>query len=437
MKKRITYLMILVICLLSVTLVASASLDLETSKKGVVRIIATDGYDWWQGTGFAIGPEGEPVIYIVTNYHVVGGMNEVFLYRGEDDLIPLYPTSIALPVNDVAVMELDEPLHDLVPMILETVNLGKSGDRIYALGFPALADSIDGSMSGKPEDVTVTSGIISKVTDAGDDVEFYQIDAVINGGNSGGPLLNEAGHVIAINSFGLMGESDTSIGYNGSVILDELIDALDSRGYEFIKSEDLAVATLSTDVKDSEVLSDAETQVEESKTDDETSRESKSTGVSNIILLLAIGGGLFIIVIVIIIVIVSSGKKQKVAPRAVQQVQAAPIANPAPIPALNPTLVGITGHQAGKSFNIDTTLTIGRNPSNRIVYPADYKGISGNHCMVQFDPSAKMFVITDNGSSFGTFLANGQRIASGAKVALNRGDRFYLANTQDLFEVRY
>ena len=90
---------------------------------------------------------------------------------------------------------------------------------------------IDDTPSGEPDDVSITRGIISKISTQGGRA-IYQIDVDINPGNSGGPLVNEHGQVIGINTFGVT----TASGINGAVQIDELIPILESRGIEYLTS---------------------------------------------------------------------------------------------------------------------------------------------------------------------------------------------------------
>ncbi|MFC1545119.1 trypsin-like peptidase domain-containing protein [Gemmatimonadota bacterium] len=146
-----------------------------------------------EGSGFIFSPDG----YIITNNHVVEGATDVEVtlpdkrsYKAEivgtDEL------------TDVAVIriETDEPLH--------TVSLGNSdqlviGDWVLAIGNPLTFD------------FTVTAGIVSalgRTLDVGPTEgrvrsgiqNFIQTDAVINRGNSGGPLVDLQGNVIGINT---------------------------------------------------------------------------------------------------------------------------------------------------------------------------------------------------------------------------------------------
>ena len=144
------------------------------------------------GSGYIISPDG----YILTNDHVAGNASEitVTLTNGNH-----YPAKIigTDPVSDICLLKIeggDFPF----------ISLGNSddiiiGEWVIALGNPFGLFNIN----DKP---TVTVGVISAI---GMNLEpinnrYYlnmiQTDAAINGGNSGGPLVNSLGDVIGMNT---------------------------------------------------------------------------------------------------------------------------------------------------------------------------------------------------------------------------------------------
>ncbi|MHB8330188.1 MAG: S1C family serine protease, partial [Acidimicrobiales bacterium] len=151
-----------------------------------------------QGTGMIISTDGE----VLTNNHVISGATKI--------TVTLYGQTTALsaslvgadPSNDVALLKIDSP-----PRNLQAVTFGDSkqlqvGDAVIAVG------NALGLSAGTP---TVTSGIVSalgRTVQAGgvgggtteNLTNMIQTDAAINSGNSGGPLVDSAGHVIAMNT---------------------------------------------------------------------------------------------------------------------------------------------------------------------------------------------------------------------------------------------
>lgn len=137
------------------------------------------------GSGFIIDPSG----YIVTNNHVVEQASEikVVLADGRE----LEATLVGRDAkSDLALLKIDAPAP------LSAVTWGDSdavrvGDWAVAIGNPFGIGT------------TVTAGIVSargRDIHAGPYDDFLQVDAAINRGNSGGPLFNETGQVIGVNT---------------------------------------------------------------------------------------------------------------------------------------------------------------------------------------------------------------------------------------------
>lgn len=95
--------------------------------------------------------------------------------------------------------------------------------RRFALGFPT--NDISNTLTSYPSDVSASRGIVSrKATWNG--VRYYQIDAALNAGNSGGPLLHEDGYVIGIATM----KMDDTEGINGAIRIEEALELLNSVG---------------------------------------------------------------------------------------------------------------------------------------------------------------------------------------------------------------
>ena len=141
------------------------------------------------GSGFVIDPRG----YVITNYHVVQGAQNIEVILGDRTH---YPGKFvgADEENDVALVKIDPKGRTLVALPLgDSANL-LVGQKVLAIGNPFGFSS------------TLTTGVVSAIgrtIKTGDTTlidEAIQTDAAINQGNSGGPLLNTHGEVIGINS---------------------------------------------------------------------------------------------------------------------------------------------------------------------------------------------------------------------------------------------
>lgn len=400
--------------------VEAANSKVEDARKGVVMVYCHSPYGDSMGSGFVIGKSGSYAQYVVTNFHVIeNNPNGAFIVISRDVLIKTKPI-IMSPTADYAVLELDKELHDRVPLPLKKSNTVAIADKVYALGFPGGSTAISDDNTWAPDNVTVSSGIISKSLTV-NTVATFQIDASINHGNSGGPLITEDGAVIGINRFVVKGVSNIS----GAIKIDELIPSLDSLNvpYELYnpKSETKQVK------KDSKTSSKATSPTNSKKWFDfKKIFENKW--------ILVISAAVLAAIIASIILLVRKKKKSIIACNQ-NQIPAPPINY---LPKSKFVIYGTSGYHQNQSFSFTSgKLTIGRNYKVcNIVYPLDTAGISSIHCTISYDSSINKCVLVDNGSSYGTFLSNDEKLIVSKPYYLNPGDSFYLASPANKFEVR-
>lgn len=451
MKQKKVSLFLSVILMLAMVVIlpvrTKAACDLEQIRKGVVRIVC-EGYDGsvYTGSGFFIGEEGEPVNYLVTNYHVIEQMKKVYLYRGTDDLVPLYSTGVELPNSDVAVLELEVPLYGQQVLTISDGNAMKVGDNIKCLGFPGCSDWVSSKPSGKPEDVTITSGIISKISSNNDKGEFFQIDAAINHGNSGGPLVNDNGEVIGINTFGIIEENVYC-----AIRTDNLIDVLDSRGIKYLKaSGENAIEEKKEETEDSDEAKENDNEEEVVATEPPVVQQPEVSKNNSVILIIGIGIAIVVIgvILTIVLIVINSNKKkaneaarreeehsrQLAEERRMQQelamAQQQAAAQKVTVAAY---IIGVRGCFSGESMKVTGKIYIGRSDKCHIRFPENTKGISSNHCSLEFD--GQNFYLTDLDSSYGTFLEKGMKLQPRNRTLLKNGEKFYLASEDQVFQV--
>lgn len=134
------------------------------------------------GSGFSIGKD-----CIVTNAHVITNPKNVRIktYDGTEYIAQILGLD---QEQDIAVLGVAKANFPYLT-VNTTTNIG---DDIYAIGAPK-------SMS-----YTLTKGIISAKEREIGNYKYIQIDAAINDGNSGGPLLNNTGQVIGVNTLKMM-----------------------------------------------------------------------------------------------------------------------------------------------------------------------------------------------------------------------------------------
>jgi S1-C subfamily serine protease len=160
------------------------------------------------GSGLIISKEG----YIVTNHHVIDRASLLEVEFKNDDGVKKYKAEVinSDESTDLAILKIvDENFRgfDETPNYNFETELADVGNRVYAYGYP-MALSIMG------KEIKITDGLINSKTGYKGDVKTYQISAPIQGGNSGGPLFNEDGDFVGVNSSGLTKEVADNVGYS-------------------------------------------------------------------------------------------------------------------------------------------------------------------------------------------------------------------------------
>ena len=133
------------------------------------------------GSGFAVSSDG----YVITNNHVIEGCQDVVVHTKQKDIpmrVITYDTQ-----NDLALLKGNFTPSSVFPL---TTNRPELLQDIYVAGYPF---GINISTS-----VKVTKGIISSLTGIGNNFSNIQIDAALQSGNSGGPILDDMGNVVGV-----------------------------------------------------------------------------------------------------------------------------------------------------------------------------------------------------------------------------------------------
>lgn len=157
------------------------------------------------GSGWVLDQQG----HIVTNYHVIEGSDLISVTLSDFD--EPFPAEVigTDPQNDIAVLQIKAPAALLKPVSLGESSSLKVGQKIFAIGNPFGLQS------------TMTVGIVSSLgrslrSDNGRLIKnVIQIDAALNQGNSGGPLLDSEGALVGMNTAiaSLTGEN-TGVGFS-------------------------------------------------------------------------------------------------------------------------------------------------------------------------------------------------------------------------------
>lgn len=133
------------------------------------------------GTGFAVSGAG----HIVTNAHVIEGAKSIKVRIGEE-MTEAKVIATDAP-NDLAILKVAAAT---TPLRISDTTTPKIGDEITVGGFPN--PDIQGTS------LKLTRGVISGMKGIKDDIRHFQIDAAVQPGNSGGPLLSATGDVVGV-----------------------------------------------------------------------------------------------------------------------------------------------------------------------------------------------------------------------------------------------
>lgn len=460
MKRRIFALLmavLMVTALLAGTAQAAGQSGVDYAKSGVVSIqfyvkgaayyltdgqnfekysnFGTNGEGWYgAGSGFFVGKSGENPSYIVTNHHVVsdfidageGGSYVIPVTWVGNELLVLCADSCELRAYyddndydvayvdcygdyekvDLAVLKLRNATDKRHALPVQVPTQDMVGDTVYTLGFPGNADNYFTSASKYGlDDITVHKGTITKFAMNEKGVERLQIDAIIQHGNSGGPLVTETGAVIGVNTNVI-----STSPYKNQIEAD----------YYSISGGELV----------------------------------KFLDKNNIPYELAKAGGGFPVVAVVAIVAVLCAAAVVVF-LMFKKKNAAPAAQGASGPKAAPAAKGLLGgkkaaQSAGRALLRslstqhngltvivkDTPILIGRDPNGcKVVYAEGTTGVSARHCSVAYDPAKGEFIVTDLRSTYGTFLMNGQRLDPNVPYRILPGSGFYVGDKANAIRV--
>jgi S1-C subfamily serine protease len=179
-----------------------------------VVIIETDIFE---GAGFICNSPD----YVITNWHVVEGSEEVFvIYKPSSGIGVKRGNAVVAEVvkvdevADLALLKIKHPRKNITPLGLGDINQIEPGQDVHAIGHPA------------SQYWTYTRGVVSAIR-PNYEWEFsdgsqhkssvIQTQTPINPGNSGGPLLDDQAKIIGVNCWRLGGE-----GLNYAISVDEV-----------------------------------------------------------------------------------------------------------------------------------------------------------------------------------------------------------------------
>lgn len=470
MKKKILSLLLATMLLLSLSAPAFALDNPSELRHSVAYVSVWNEINGtrcgigFRGTGFFVGAEGENPQYLITNEHVIdsfinlGSGNQTYMsfsdwattfvegesfssqeeyenyvrtlayywqrctssdhayvrshvdiYFSEDDSCEAYLVE-ADKTNDFAILRLAEPTDQRAPLPISLPTEEMVGKSCYAAGFPGIADntSVEAVEARGETDATVNSGEVSRlITETGTGTPVIQNTVMTHQGNSGGPLVFENGAVIGITTSSVKASGDT-IPLHYAISMSIVKPALDRNSipYELLEYPEPTPAP---------------------------------TPFPNWAIIAIIAG--VVVIAAVLVLVLKKGKKRAGRDNAQMSPTAAP-AQQAAEPKQAPSgdsgfrVQGVAGALEGKRTLIPATgsLVIGRNPQTcGVVLPENTAGVSGRHCALWVEKGEVW--LKDLGSTHGTFVAPGSRLAAEQPVKLKEGDLFWLGSEAQSFVV--
>lgn len=171
---------------------------IERCERSVIRIEVNGARGGSLGSGFVVTADG----VFVTNVHVLRGASAAIAIFPSGEKHPVRGTLHIDEARDICIGRIDLQGHPVLPIAGE---LPRKGSTVTALGSP------------KGLSFTATTGIVSAIRPAeelGPDIgrpsirgTWVQVDAALSGGNSGGPLINNRGEVVAMSTLASQGSA--------------------------------------------------------------------------------------------------------------------------------------------------------------------------------------------------------------------------------------
>ena len=198
------------------------------------------------GSGVLIDTQG----HLLTNHHVVRGADKITVHLTDAKGVRRRFKAKALgrdPQTDIALVKIDPRKTPVVTAPLGDADALEPGDWIIAIGHPL---NLTGS---------VTVGVVSgrhRQLRANPLEDYIQIEAAVNPGNSGGPVLNTRGEVVGIVALGIFPANDIGFAVSTSLIAPFLDDfktrRRPRRGYLGVTLRDITPHLASTKKLDTE-----------------------------------------------------------------------------------------------------------------------------------------------------------------------------------------
>lgn len=225
------------------------------------------------GSGFSIGEN-----CIITNAHVLEKTDSIQISSYSGEKYEAYIVSMDTEA-DIAILGVNDV--NFTP--LKTSSDYTVGDDVYAIGAPnSLA-------------YTLTKGVISSKERKTGSQTYIQTDAAINSGNSGGPLLNDAGEVIGVNSY----KMSDSEGIGLAIPISTVIQYMSNEKIETNESGNVTETIKQPSTKSGDSLPSSDSKAE---------KNSKNFSILTFVLGVSLGISVLLNIILIILLVFRKNK---------------------------------------------------------------------------------------------------------------------------------
>ena len=212
--------------LLSLKFSLALAIDVNTLEKSVPRIIAYSSDGTSTGTGLIVAPG-----VVLTNNHVVEGAQKIEV--GSKYMTSRMEAQLLWHSNDLdlAIIQVDG-LN--LPSITLATNKPDRSEAVWAIGYPAISDGDSLSF-----EATVSKGVVRSFNhrpwNSGNGTKLWIIQhhASINPGDSGGPLIDDCGRVVGVNTGKVVAPEIDGVFLASRIT--EAIPQLESRGISLQK----------------------------------------------------------------------------------------------------------------------------------------------------------------------------------------------------------
>jgi S1-C subfamily serine protease len=171
---------------------------ISRGERSVVRIDVSGAEGNSIGSGFIVAADG----LLVTNVHVMSGASSAVAVFDDGRKFPIKGTYIVDAPRDICIAKIEGS--SFQPITVAPV-LPRKGEQVVALGCPqGLSFSATRGIVSAIRQRDEFRGMVGRPKAEG---TWIQVDAAISGGNSGGPLINAKGQVVAMSTLGSTGDA--------------------------------------------------------------------------------------------------------------------------------------------------------------------------------------------------------------------------------------